>query len=84
MIIDGIHCFSFEPRFDDKDEVAVKWDDFAEEYIIPSRVGNFDEVLHEDGTWRKPHPHALAAAWSTCVSMNRRHTEGRNRRRNKL
>lgn len=81
MQVEGIYCLPLELRVEEKDEVRIVWDFDNEEYIIPSRNGQGDEVLHEDGSWRKPTLHALAQAWGTLRSMNRRHEEGRQRRK---
>lgn len=81
MDINGVYALPLELKFDEKDEIAVRWDDEDEEYCILTRNGQQEEFLHEDGTWRKPNPFALADAWATVKSMNRRVNEGRNRRK---
>ena len=84
MLINGVYCLPLTLCQCDKDEVKVVWDFDDECYIIPCRGGHADEVLHEDGTWRVPKPHALALAWATMRSMNKRHEDGLQRRRNKV
>jgi len=81
MEVNGVYGLSYEPKSDPSEEIAVKWDDLDEEYVILTRNGLQEEFLHEDGTWRKANPHALAEAWATVKSMNRRVNEGRNRRK---
>ena len=80
MQVDGAFCTPFVPQDKPEDEVAVKWDENNGEYTLLARNGQAQELLHEDGTWRKPTPDALALAWGTVKSMNRRVLEGRNRR----
>lgn len=84
MQIDGVYCLPLELKEVEADEIKVVWDFDNEEYVIPTLNGQRKVVLHEDGTWREPTLHALALAWATCRSMNRRHEEGRQRRSNKL
>ncbi len=73
-------CLPLELENNPKDEVAVKWDFRDEQYVLLAKDGQVDLILHEDGTFRKPHPHALALAWSTARSMNKRIAEGRSKR----
>lgn len=80
----GTFCLPLELKYDQKDEVAVKWDEDTEEYVILATDGTGEVVLHEDGTWRKPHPHALIEAWRVMCSMNKRIYEGERARRNKM
>lgn len=78
---EGRFCLPFELKVKPEDEIKVVWDFDNEEYVILAANGDMDVLLHEDGTWRKPCPHALAEAWATVKSMNRRHEEGRQQRR---
>lgn len=81
MEYEGVYCLPFELKAKPEDDLKVVWDRDNEEYTLLAFNGDMDVLLHEDGTWRKPHPHALAEACAAIKSMNARVYEGERRRK---
>ena len=76
----GNLCSTFEADYDHKDEVKVVWDPEQEAYVILTLATDPEKVLHEDDTFRVPTVKAIASAWGSVRSMNRRNDEGRQKR----
>ena len=77
----GILCQPLLLNPEDTDEVTVRWDPVDEQWVVLCHLGDQSMVLHEDDTFRAPHPHALAQAWSTARSMNQRDKIAKNNRK---